>query len=57
MLFRSEEGYYGTDESSLVERVGLEVRAIIGSYLNIKITDPEDLLLGEMILERFNSMI
>ena len=52
-----EEGYYGTDESSLVERVGLEVRAIIGSYLNIKITDPEDLLLGEMILERFNSMI
>ncbi len=49
-----EEGYCGTDESSLVERAGLQIRVIIGSYLNIKITDPEDILLGEMIMKRFN---
>ncbi|MBI5184016.1 MAG: 2-C-methyl-D-erythritol 4-phosphate cytidylyltransferase [Nitrospinae bacterium] len=52
-----EEGYYGTDESSLVERAGWQVRVILGSYLNIKITDPEDLLLGEMILKRFNFIV
>ncbi|MFV1951017.1 MAG: 2-C-methyl-D-erythritol 4-phosphate cytidylyltransferase [Nitrospinota bacterium] len=49
-----EEGYCGTDESSLVERAGFKIRVIIGSYLNIKITDPEDILLGEMIMKRFN---
>lgn len=40
-----------TDESSLVERLGIEVRIVEGSYENIKITTAEDLLLAEAILK------
>ncbi len=40
-----------TDESSLVERLGIEVRTVEGSYENIKITTAEDLLLAEVILK------
>ncbi len=43
---------YGTDDSTLVERDGNNVRVIMGSYENIKITTPEDLLLAEEILKR-----
>jgi len=42
---------YCTDESSLVERLGIEVRIVEGSYENIKITTAEDLLVAEAILE------
>lgn len=47
-----EDGFYATDEASLVERLGLPVRVVEGSYENIKITTPEDLVVGEMILRR-----
>jgi 2-C-methyl-D-erythritol 4-phosphate cytidylyltransferase len=40
-----------TDESSLVERLGVKVAIVEGSARNIKITRPEDLLLGEAILK------
>jgi 2-C-methyl-D-erythritol 4-phosphate cytidylyltransferase len=43
---------YGTDDAMLVERMGGKVRIIMGSYENIKITTPEDLLLAEEILKR-----
>jgi len=43
---------YGTDDATLVERAGIKVRVIMGSYDNIKITTPEDLLLAEEILKR-----
>jgi 2-C-methyl-D-erythritol 4-phosphate cytidylyltransferase len=43
---------YGTDDATLVERMGGTVRVIMGSYENIKITTPEDLLLAEEILKR-----
>ncbi len=43
---------YGTDDATLVERAGGKVRVIMGSYDNIKITTPEDLLLAEEILKR-----
>ncbi|MFQ5444889.1 MAG: 2-C-methyl-D-erythritol 4-phosphate cytidylyltransferase, partial [Nitrospinales bacterium] len=43
------DSYYGTDESSLVEYIGQPVKIIMGSLLNIKITRPEDLVLGEKI--------
>lgn len=43
------DSYYGTDESSLVEYIGRPVKIIMGSLLNIKITRPEDLVLGEKI--------
>ena len=44
--------FYGTDDATLVERTGTKVRVIMGSYENIKITTPEDLLLAEEILKR-----
>lgn len=37
------ENFLGTDDSSLVERIGAKVKIIIGDYDNIKITTPEDL--------------
>lgn len=38
-----EDGFYGTDESGLVERCGIAVTIVEGSPENIKITTPEDL--------------
>ena len=38
-----EENFVGTDDSSLVERMGEKVKIIIGDYDNIKITTQEDL--------------
>ncbi|WP_431802012.1 bifunctional 2-C-methyl-D-erythritol 4-phosphate cytidylyltransferase/2-C-methyl-D-erythritol 2,4-cyclodiphosphate synthase [Halobacillus andaensis] len=35
--------YYGTDDASLVERLGEEVVVVEGSYDNMKLTTPEDL--------------
>ncbi len=47
-----KDGFYGTDDASLVERIGVRVRVVEGSYENIKITTPEDLIIGEEILKR-----
>ena len=47
-----EDNFYGTDDASLVERIGINVRMIMGSYDNIKITTPEDLVVGEEIIKR-----
>jgi 2-C-methyl-D-erythritol 4-phosphate cytidylyltransferase len=43
--------YYGTDESSLVERTGHPVAIVRGSERNIKITRPSDLTLARVFLE------
>jgi 2-C-methyl-D-erythritol 4-phosphate cytidylyltransferase len=42
--------YYGTDESSLVERLGHPVAVVRGSERNIKITRPGDLALAGFYL-------
>jgi 2-C-methyl-D-erythritol 4-phosphate cytidylyltransferase len=47
-----EEGFCGTDDASLVERIGVNVRMIFGSYENIKITTQEDMEYGEFILRK-----
>lgn len=47
-----KDNFYSTDDSSLIERMGRAVRLIPGSYENIKITTPDDLLFGEVILRR-----
>lgn len=47
-----ESGFYGTDDSSLVERLGTAVKLIPGCYENIKITTPDDLVLAEVLLDR-----
>ncbi len=41
-----------TDESSLLEWAGFEVRVLAGSAENIKLTSPVDLMLAESILAR-----
>jgi len=45
------DGYYGTDEASLVERSGHPVLLVRGSKRNIKITRPTDLALARFLLE------
>lgn len=45
------EGFLGTDDSSLVERMGRAVHIVLGDYRNIKITTPEDLVLAEAFLK------
>jgi len=45
-----DDKYYGTDGSSLVERIGFPVRVVKGSDFNIKITTSEELILGNAIL-------
>ncbi len=45
-----EEGFAGTDEASLVERLGARVRVVEGSETNIKITTLDDLKLAEALL-------
>jgi 2-C-methyl-D-erythritol 4-phosphate cytidylyltransferase len=40
-----------SDDASLLEYLGYQVKVIEGSYENIKITTPIDIILGERILE------
>lgn len=42
-----------TDDSYLVEQLGVSPIIVEGSYENIKITTPDDLLLAEMLSQRF----
>lgn len=42
------DSFYTTDDSALVERNGGTVKVIMGSYMNIKVTTPEDLLIAEV---------
>ena len=54
LLLRAYKKYPGlavTDDASLVEKLGVKIKLIYGSYFNIKITTPEDLLFAEAILK------
>ena len=46
------DGFMGTDEASLVERLGESVRVVMGSPRNIKITTPGDLELAEFLMSQ-----
>jgi len=46
------DGFEGTDDASIVERMNVPVTVIPGSYDNIKITTQEDLIFAEAILSR-----
>lgn len=48
----SADGFLGTDEASLVERLGVEVAVVLGSPKNFKITQPGDLELAEFYMAR-----
>nr|WP_281883971.1 2-C-methyl-D-erythritol 4-phosphate cytidylyltransferase [Paenibacillus sp. YYML68] len=45
------DGFLGTDDAMLVERLGCRVAVVESDYYNIKITTPEDLPWAEWILE------
>jgi 2-C-methyl-D-erythritol 4-phosphate cytidylyltransferase len=44
------EGFTGTDDAQLVERLGEEVRVVRDDRYNLKITTPEDLAIAEAII-------
>jgi len=46
------EKFYGTDDVQLVERIGVPVKIVEGSYENIKITTLEDIVFAEEVLRR-----
>ena len=45
-----QEGYLGTDDASLVERLGVPVRLTLGDRRNLKLTTPEDIAMAEALL-------
>ncbi len=46
-----EDDALGTDDSSLVERLGIKVAMVEGAYSNIKLTTPEDIRLAESLIK------
>lgn len=55
ILFRAysqaeTDNFLGTDDASLVERIGAQIKVIRSDYRNIKITTPEDIDIAESFL-------
>jgi 2-C-methyl-D-erythritol 4-phosphate cytidylyltransferase len=50
-LYARENNIQATDDAFLVEQIGHKVKLIMGSYENIKITTPEDIVIAKAILE------
>lgn len=47
-----DDNFVGTDDASLVERIGQDVKMVEGDHANFKITYPVDLMLAKLILEK-----
>jgi len=47
-----KEGFVGTDDASLVERLGIVVEVYPGEEENIKVTTPADMELAELLLKK-----
>ena len=45
------DGFLGTDDASLVERLGRPVHVVMSDYRNLKVTTPEDLVMAEALLQ------
>ncbi|MDI6743703.1 MAG: 2-C-methyl-D-erythritol 4-phosphate cytidylyltransferase [Smithella sp.] len=52
-----EEKFYGTDDASLVERMGKEVIMVESSYDNIKITTHDDMLMAGALMKKSNKTL
>lgn len=55
ILFRAyqkalDDNFLGTDDSSLVERLGVRIKIVPGEYSNLKITTPEDFWVADTFL-------
>jgi 2-C-methyl-D-erythritol 4-phosphate cytidylyltransferase len=46
-----KEGFYSTDDSALLEHCEGKIKVVMGSYRNIKVTTPEDILIAEALLK------
>ena len=46
----ADENFLGTDDASLVERLGVQVKVVASDYRNIKVTTPEDISVAENFL-------
>ena len=55
--YAMNEGIIATDDSSLVEKMGYDIKMIMGSYDNIKITTPEDILIAETLSKDMESIL
>jgi 2-C-methyl-D-erythritol 4-phosphate cytidylyltransferase len=53
--YASRSRYVGTDDASLVERLGEPVKVVQGSADNIKLTYPRDLQLADLIFKNENT--
>jgi 2-C-methyl-D-erythritol 4-phosphate cytidylyltransferase/2-C-methyl-D-erythritol 2,4-cyclodiphosphate synthase len=58
LIFRAHQEITGdvNDDATMVEKMGQGVKIYVGSYENIKMTTPEDLVLAEGILRRKKAM-
>ncbi len=46
-----KDKYHATDDASLLERIGQKVKMVEGSYENIKITTPEDIIIAKALMK------
>jgi 2-C-methyl-D-erythritol 4-phosphate cytidylyltransferase len=46
-----DQGWEGTDDAALVERLGQDVQVVMGEETNLKITTPSDLTIAAAILQ------
>ena len=46
----ADDNFLGTDDSSLVERLGIKVKIVLSEYRNIKVTTPEDILIAQALI-------
>lgn len=51
----AQDDYLGTDDASLVERLGVDVKIVVGDYENIKVTTPEDLIIAQAFMSNRTS--
>lgn len=49
--FAVKENFLGTDDASLVERIGVDIKMVEGDRKNLKITYPIDLKIAELIIK------
>ncbi len=49
-----KDNFYSTDDSALLERYGGKIKVIMGSYKNIKIATPEDMIFAEYLISKDN---
>ncbi|MFH1830057.1 MAG: 2-C-methyl-D-erythritol 4-phosphate cytidylyltransferase [Pseudomonadota bacterium] len=53
----TEDGFIGTDEASIVERLGVTVKILESDDRNIKITTPSDLIVAQSIFDEWESTL